>query len=206
MFCGLLCPFGFLQDVLYKLGSIRIEIPKCLTYIKYVILIGLVLLLPYYFESPLFCKICPVAVLEAGFPHALLDEEVGGKLFNQETGMFIGWVFLGKTIFLTAILLAVVNMKRPFCRIFCPLGALLGIFNRFSLLGISVDRDSCNKCQLCARMCPVDISIYDDQDSAECVRCMKCTHCKEISANVQPLPFCKSSRGPDEMVQEQTEI
>jgi len=189
MFCGLLCPFGYLQDLLYRLGSIRIEIPHYLCYVKYVVLAGLVLLLPYFLGVPAFCKICPAAVLEAGFPHALLDSEVAGKLFNQETGMFIGWFFLGKTVFLTAILLATVNMKRPFCRVLCPLGALLGLFNRFSTMKIAVNRETCSRCDRCARVCPVDISIYDNPDSAECVRCWQCIHCKDVSAGMRLLPL-----------------
>ncbi|MBN2467637.1 MAG: 4Fe-4S binding protein [Deltaproteobacteria bacterium] len=194
MFCGLVCPFGLLQDVLFKLGSIRIEIPPYLRFVKYVILIVLVMLLPYFVGLPTFCKVCPTAILEAGFPHALIDQDVGSKLFNQETGMFIGWMFLIKAVLLAVILLASVNMKRPFCRVLCPLGALLGLFNRFTLLGISVKKESCNKCQLCARLCPVDLSIYSDPDSAECVRCMKCTYCKEVSAKIQPLSLSMRRR------------
>jgi len=189
MFCGLLCPFGYLQDLLYRLGSIRIEIPRYLCYVKYGVLAVLVLLLPYFLGLPTFCKICPAAVLEAGFAHALLDADVGGKLFNQETGMFVGWFFLGKTILLTAVLLATVNMKRPFCRVLCPLGALLGLFNRLSTVKIAVNRETCSQCNRCARVCPVDISIYDNPDSPECVRCWQCVHCKDVSAGMRLVPL-----------------
>lgn len=193
--CGLLCPFGYLQDLLYKLGRVRIEIPKNLLYLKYVVLIGLVFLLTFYFALPAFCKICPVAVLEAGFPLAYLDENVWGKLFNQETGMFMGWMFLVKAILLTIILVAAVSIKRPFCRTLCPLGALLGIFNRWSVISISVDPEKCTKCGRCPRMCPVDINISNDPDSPECIRCMKCASCEAISLTPRliPLPFQKNA-------------
>lgn len=191
MSCGLLCPFGYLQDFLYKLGSVRIEVPKYLLYFKYVILAGFVFLLSFYFAFPAFCKICPVGTLEAGFPLAFLDGKI--ELFNQESGKFTGWIFLLKTIFLTGILIATVNIKRPFCRILCPLGGLLGIFNKFSVISISVDSENCDKCERCARMCPVDLDISDNPDSAECVRCMKCTSCESVSANLRliPLPLSK---------------
>jgi polyferredoxin len=193
--CGLLCPFGYLQDLLYKLGSVRIEIPKYVLNVKYVILVMLVIVVPFYTSLPVFCKICPVAVLEAGFPLAFIEESVQGKLFNQETGMFTGWMFLLKTLFLTGVLLAAVRIKRPFCRILCPLGALLGIFNRFSIVGISVDQEKCTKCELCARMCPMDIDISSNPDSPECVRCMKCTSCEGVSLVLRliPLPFQKNA-------------
>jgi len=193
MSCGLLCPFGYLQDVLYKLGSVRMEIPKKFLYVKYLVLVILVFILPFYLTFPAFCKVCPVAVLEAGFPLAFLDESVQVKLFNQETGMFIGWMFLVKTIFLAVILVAAVRIKRPFCRILCPLGALLGICNRVSIISISVDLDKCTGCERCARMCPVDIDISKDLGSPECIRCMKCTSCEAVSLTLRalPLPFQK---------------
>ena len=196
MACGLLCPFGFLQDLLFKLGVVRREIAGWLTYIKYAVLVMLVFVLTAYFAFPAFCKICPVAVLEAGFPLNLLNEDVASRLFNQDTGMFIGWMFLIKTCFLGGILVASVSIKRPFCRILCPLGALLSLFNRISIFSISVDMEKCAACNRCTRMCPVDISIYDFPDSPECVRCMKCTSCEAVSAKLRliPLPGDKWSK------------
>ncbi len=193
MACGLLCPFGFLQDLLFKLGNVRKEVPRCLTYLKYAVLVMLVFVFTAYFAFPVFCKICPVAVLEAGFPMSLLDEDVASRLFDQDTGMFIGWMFLIKTFFLGGILVAAVSIKRPFCRILCPLGALLALFNRISIVSISVDMEKCDSCNRCTRKCPVDISIYDVPDSPECVRCMKCTSCEAVSANLRliPLPLNK---------------
>ncbi len=195
MGCGLLCPFGFLQDFLFRLGKVRIEIPGYWFHLKYAVLFGVVIALSFYLALPAFCKICPVALLEAGFPLAFLEEEVAGRLFNQSSGMFTGWMFLIKTFLLTSILIASLSIKRPFCRIFCPLGALLGLFNRFSIIHIHVDYDTCNNCERCERMCPVDLNITRNSDSAECVRCMKCTSCKSISTKLRllPLPFVKNA-------------
>ncbi|MFH1153638.1 MAG: 4Fe-4S binding protein [Pseudomonadota bacterium] len=186
--CGLLCPFGLLQDILFRLGSVRIPLPKGFTYIKYGILLGVVGAASYLLGVPAFCKICPVAVLEAGYPNLLLHTEISNRLFNPETQAFTGWFFLFKTLTLVLLVLMSTRIKRPFCRIFCPLGALFGLFNRFSVVHISVDKNSCNSCQRCARICPVDLDVYQNPDSPECILCMKCTSCNCISARFRPIP------------------
>lgn len=187
--CGLLCPFGLIQDILFKLGTVRIPLPAGMAWIKYGILLGIVGLATYFLTIPAFCKLCPVAVLEAGYPHAFLDPSVFARIYNSDTHTFLGWLFLFKTLLLTALLLAAVRIKRPFCRILCPLGALFGLFNRFSIVHISVDTSTCNSCQRCARICPVDLDIYRNPDSPECILCMKCTSCKSISVTSRLIPF-----------------
>ena len=189
MACGLLCPFGLLQDLLYRCGSVRIPLPRGFTYIKYAVLAGVVGLATYILAQPVFCKLCPVAVLEAGFPHVLLDPAVQDRLFYPDPYRFTGWFFLVKTLSLVLLILLAMRIKRPFCRIFCPLGALLGLFNRFSLVHVSVDKNRCNSCQRCARICPVDLNIHEHPDSPECILCMKCTTCPCITPGVRPVPL-----------------
>jgi len=189
MACGLLCPFGFVQDLLFKFGTIRIVIPQRLVYIKYVLLFLVVFAMSAYFGLPAFCKICPVAVLEAGIPMALINSNVSQKLFNPESGKFIGWIFTFKIVFALGLLILAVNIKRPFCRILCPLGALFGLCNRCSNTCIRVDPDLCNKCQLCARKCPVDLNISENPESAECLRCLRCTFCDAVTVDTRLLTF-----------------
>lgn len=45
--CGFLCPFGLLQELLYKIPSKKITLPKWTRYIKYGVLLLLVFLLPF---------------------------------------------------------------------------------------------------------------------------------------------------------------
>lgn len=189
MTCGLLCPFGFLQDILFKRGKVRIPLPNFFRWFKYLVLLVIVILAAFYFAAPVFCKLCPAGTLEAGFPMAILDETVKARIFDPEIGWVSGWLFLLKTAILTLILLAALNIKRPFCRIFCPLGALFSLFNRFSILRINVDQKTCNHCEQCARICPVDLNISTDPDSPECIRCMKCTTCRSISPGMRLLPL-----------------
>ncbi|MCX8014523.1 MAG: 4Fe-4S binding protein, partial [candidate division WOR-3 bacterium] len=69
-------------------------------------------------------------------------------------------------------------IKRFFCRVLCPIGAIYSVFNRFSLVKMSVDANKCgvNKCNICRKVCPMDINIYDNPNAKECIRCLECKH------------------------------
>lgn len=168
--CGWLCPFGFLQDLLGKLKRKKLAIPRQLTFLKFVLL-PLVILLPILvldqngIGSPYFCRfICPAGTLTAGVPLLL-----AGTGFRS----LLGPVFLGKLFFLVLILTGAVLTYRPFCRVFCPLGAFLGLFNRFSLFRLSTS-SSCNDCGRCIKACPAELQLPRQQNSAECIRCLEC--------------------------------
>lgn len=85
------------------------------------------------------------------------------------TGWLIGLIFLA-ILFLNRI------RPRFWCRILCPLGALLGIFSRFSILRLEKYPDKCTMCNLCARHCQGAASPRPDQDweTAECLMCLNC--------------------------------
>ncbi len=51
--CGWACPFGMFQDLLYKIPFVQFRIPNWTRFVKYAILIGLVILVPIIF-SPAF--------------------------------------------------------------------------------------------------------------------------------------------------------
>jgi MauM/NapG family ferredoxin protein len=75
--------------------------------------------------------------------------------------------------------LLALNAVRPrfWCRYVCPLGGLLGLVSRFSLLRRTVDQDKCNSCRRCARECPVNAIDSEKayaSDPAECILCLEC--------------------------------
>jgi ferredoxin-type protein NapH len=170
--CGWLCPFGFLQELMYKIKTRKFHIPKFLTYMKYVVLAVFVFLLPllimdrFGFGQTWFCKwICPAGTLEAGVPLASLNEGIRSQL---------GFLFSWKMAILVLFLVWMIVSKRPFCRTTCPLGAIFALFNKVSLFRMVVDDDKCTLCNKCLRDCPVDIKVYEGPNSPECIRCLKC--------------------------------
>jgi ferredoxin len=136
--CGFLCPFGLLQDLLHKVKTPKLKknsITRILSYLKYVILVVFVVLMPLIysvqsFPLPGFCKyICPSGtLLGAG---GLLSNEANSNMFPM-----LGPLFTWKFCLLVLILLSCIFIYRAFCRFLCPLGAIYGLFNRISILGI----------------------------------------------------------------------
>ena len=172
--CGFLCPFGWLQDLLHKIPGKKLSTKKLkpLTYLKYVVLLLTVILLPALVVNdvgmgdPFFCKyICPQGVLEGAIPLAAVDQGIRSAL-----GALFNW----KLAVLIAIVVLAVVFYRPFCKWICPLGAFYGLMNKVSLLGIKVDQRKCVSCGTCAAACKMDVAITESPNSTECIRCGKC--------------------------------
>lgn len=174
--CGWLCPFGLVQDLLYKIPFVKKlkKLPgdRWLKWLKYVILVVLVILLPLFAVDivgqgqPWFCKyVCPSGTLMAGVPLVLLNEGLRAA---------IGWLYAWKLLILIGILLLSVLVYRPFCRYLCPLGAIYGLFNPVALARYRIDRDKCTRCGACQRACKLDIRTFETPNSPECIRCGDC--------------------------------
>lgn len=174
--CGWLCPFGLVQDLLHKIPFVkkvkRLPFDKYLRWLKYVILAVFVFALPMFLTGysgygvPWFCKlICPSGTLLAGLPLVAT---------NPSLQQVAGWLFIWKVGLLLFFVLLSVKVYRPFCRYICPLGAIYGLFNKFSLYRYEIDESKCNKCGLCHKKCDMDVEVYKNPNSAECIRCGKC--------------------------------
>lgn len=170
--CGLLCPFGFLQDLLDRIPFLpkrnRFPGDRQLRRLKYGILIVFVILLPLCVPlTPFFCKyICPSGTL-AGILLSLHDSLVRAQL---------GGLFLWKAGVLIAVLAACLMIYRPFCKYLCPLGAIYGLMNRASLYRMHHDEEECVGCGKCARVCKMCVNPAQTPNSPECIRCGECTN------------------------------
>ena len=173
--CGWLCPFGLVQDLLYKIPVFqkKKQLPghKILKYGKYVVLMGLVVigsafLFTGFAKVPAFCKfLCPSGTLFGAVPLLTVSE----MLRSQAGGLFL-W----KLGILLVLLVASVKVYRPFCQYLCPLGAIYGWFNKFSLVQIRWEKESCTSCGACQKACPVNLPPEKISVSAECIRCGMC--------------------------------
>lgn len=171
LICGWMCPFGFLQDLAAKVPTPKFDPPRSAGYLRYVVLIGTVLAIPYLFgeEHPLFvCRICPAGALEAAVPNML------GQAFAGEQ---IAWPNALKLIIVVLFLVAIFFMKRPWCRLLCPLGAIFSLFNRVSAFFLRFDADECNHCERCHKLCEYGIEPEKTPNNLSCIRCLECTKC-----------------------------
>lgn len=177
--CGWACPFGFVQDLLGKLAPRKISLPGWVGHIRYVVLVGLVLILPailgfkgipFEEQAVSICRLSPAGALEAGLPYSIQSVMAGN-----------GWVMSGlKTGILLAFVAAALFIHRPWCRIFCPLGGLLALFNRFSLFHLRYNPKECSECNLCRSRCSMGVKVDQRVNVSGCVRCLECTTCGAI--------------------------
>lgn len=163
LFCGWLCPFGALQEILsavavkLRFKHIRLSesLHRKLIYIKYPILIGLVALSFYSLKwSEKISEIEPFK--------------------TSITLLFIrDWPFV---IYAVALLLIGMFIHKFYCRYVCPLGAglaMIGLLRRVEWL----ERISlCGKpCQTCHHRCQIDAIKRDGSvDYNECIQCLEC--------------------------------
>lgn len=195
--CGWLCPFGLVQDLLHKIPFPkklrRLPGDRVLKYLKYVILVGFVIVLPLTVldivgqGQPWFCKyICPSGTLFAGIPLIASNPPLRAAL---------GWLFTWKAAILVALLLLSIVVYRPFCRYLCPLGAIYGLFNPVALYRFRIDAEKCTQCGACQHACKLDISVWQTPNSPECIRCGDCRRACPHGAicTVNPVPQYRKS-------------
>lgn len=176
LICGWLCPFGWAQDLLYKIPLFQKKktLPghHWLKKLPYVVLIVFVILLPSVVTGitgigdPWFCKyICPSGTLFGGIPLTAVNEGL-----RTACGALFQW----KTLLLLTILVLSIKYSRPFCKYVCPLGAIYGCFNPISFYRLKVDEDKCVRCGKCQQACCADIPVWEKPNSPDCIRCGDC--------------------------------
>ena len=173
--CGWLCPFGWVQDLIYRIPFCKkvraFPFERVLRKLKYAVLAVLVIGLPLLsaFSGvlvPWFCKVlCPSGTLFAGIPLVLANPSYSSQ---------IGFLFWWKVGVLLALLSLSLLISRPFCRYLCPLGAIYGMLNRISLVHLRYESEKCVACGKCVSVCAMGVDPKTQFDSAECIRCGRC--------------------------------
>jgi len=163
VFCGWLCPFGALQELLNRIAvhfnvrqfSAPFPINERLFSIKYVIFLGL-------------------------FALSLGPVEMAAQMMEVEPFKTVialkfvrAWPFV---VYAVILLVAGLFVNRMFCRYLCPLGAALAIPANNRMFDWLKRRHQCGaECQVCAIRCPVQ-AIHPDGhiDLHECIYCLDC--------------------------------
>lgn len=177
-FCGWVCPFGFLQDLLHKIPSKKRVLPLWSGWGRIPLFLLLVALVPYYTQRLFFCDLCP-----PGTVTRLVQQAAGLPLFIKSPE---GVMALLSVFILLAVVAAAVFVSRPFCTLLCPIGGVYGLLNRVSGYHLSVDRDTCTDCKACRCHCPQGISPHETPNHSLCTRCLSCTRsCAALSSDVR---------------------
>jgi len=161
VYCGSLCPFAIVEELLYKLikrqkgkvPNFSNKIDQNARYAKYIILAA-VIIISFIIGNSSAASIEPFLTL-----------------FTQNATA-IGWALL------ILMLVAAVFHFRFWCKYLCPVGAFLGLIAKRSLFKIKLEK-TCIHCDLCDRFCPTRaIAMDSDQtphiDYPECIVCGEC--------------------------------
>jgi NosR/NirI family transcriptional regulator, nitrous oxide reductase regulator len=164
LFCGWVCPFGSLSEMLYKLGGVlglkrwQFAVPRHwhnrLKWVKYGIFFGLV----------------AVSMFSMTLAEMLAEVE------PFKTTFLVGW---GQrawpyTAFAAALLGLSLFTERPFCKYLCPLGASLAMPSTFRWFGLR-RKAECSTCHACAVGCGAQaIDQHGRIDHRECLHCLDC--------------------------------
>ena len=184
-FCGFMCSFGALGDLFWfisrKLFKFKFRVnekaDRILKYIKYVLLLGIVILIWS------FAIIQPDAAYSPWTIFGIYSSLGGWQnlTYLLSIGSFV----------LLAIIILSVFIQRFFCRYLCPLGAIYALLSHFRLFRIRKPRETCKSCRLCSTACPMGIPTYkyDVIKSDECINCFICTsNCIKKNAKADAIP------------------
>jgi ferredoxin-type protein NapH len=174
IWCGFICPFGLIQDLLDRmrqwlcLDSIRFneKQQQWLNLIKWELL---VIFLVINFVGVSFCYFCPVLGIVP---------PLAGR---------VGSITMSGLIAVAVVALSFLK-RRFWCNI-CPLGLLIGLLHRLSLVRLYKDCQACTECGACYEACPMLIkSIYTERvktdiTTHDCIMCGECINkCPENNA------------------------
>ncbi len=190
VYCGWLCPFGALQELLNKLAKFfnikQVKIPwgvhERLWAVKYLIFLGLLAASLYSLEwAEHLSEIEP-------FKTSIILK------FSRT------WPFVAYALILLIIGLFI---ERFYCRYLCPLGAALAIpakLRIFSWLK-RYPKDCGAPCQTCANECMVD-AIHPEGNIND-NECMQCLHCQVVYKDQHKCPVVVKNNKRDERHKQQ---
>ncbi len=166
-FCGWICPFGAVQDALtWVRRTLRlpgVDVParldRVLRWGRYVVL-GVILAMSFATARLWFADYDPYLALFGLH-----------WLFGSDSALW--WAGLSV---LAIVVIGSLVIDRFWCRYACPLGGVLSLLGRFSLLRLRRSASACTDCTLCDAACPVAVrpSAAAPLVSSDCVGCMDC--------------------------------
>ncbi|MBO4876458.1 MAG: 4Fe-4S binding protein [Ruminococcus sp.] len=182
-FCGFICSFGTMQDLLNAVGK----------------------LIPYKVKisekADKYLKLLKYAVLAFVATGVWGFSVTGDSLWSPWTvfGIYTSlsaWSSLEYFLTLGGLLLLLIVIgslfiERFFCKYLCPLGAIFSLLSRTRLYPVKRKSGKCGNCRLCTSKCAMSIPLhrYDEVSSGECINCMKCAeNCPKDNISADTLP------------------
>jgi len=196
VFCNWICPYGTLHQFVGWLFNTRKPADRWASnryrpiyFLKYAILaLFLILAAMGALQIGLLDPICLMyrtfATVVAPASDALAGQaaerlSIDGTWLDSlkfapgaERRVFVGSFWIGLLLF--GLVAMNVVIPRFFCRVLCPLGALLGVFSRAAIFRINRDVHRCTDCNMCLSRCEGASDPQGQLRLSECFSCMNC--------------------------------
>ncbi len=193
VFCSWICPLGILNHVMSALPSVLKRRARMLSnewrpiyQTKYYILIALLVLAAFGVLQ--VGLLDPIALVVRSFAVSVLPglQKAGLPLYATQPTFLGGWLI---GLLLLVILGANRFVMRLWCRMLCPLGALLGALARHSLFRIHKEPSKCLSCHKCSEACHGACDPHGSIRVSDCVMCLNClTACPQGGIRYGFLP------------------
>lgn len=174
IYCSTICPLGIFQDVVNNLSSRRKGKARRFRFRKesHLIRYGVLTLFAIAWGAGVQLV---VAILE---PYSAF----GRMVRSIASPMSLGWaLIIVAAVTLIAIVLLAWIYGRLYCNTICPIGTLLGLLSRVSLLRPVIDESKCIDCHACEKKCKASCidSANKEIDRSRCIVCFDCIeNCK----------------------------
>lgn len=193
VYCSVICPLGVMQDIISWFASRRkknrFSYSPAKSWLRYAVLV--------IFIATLVAGFGAIALLVA--PYSAFGRiaqnlfaplwKWGNNLFAYIAERLDSYAFYSTEVTVgswttfavaaaTLIIVGILAWRngRTYCNTICPIGTVLGLLSRFSLLKPIIDTEKCINCKLCARKCKAACIDIDNHtiDYSRCVVCMDC--------------------------------
>lgn len=193
VYCSVICPLGVFQDVVARLARGRKKMPytysKPKSWLRYGVLViyvlavllgvhALVALLDPYavYGRAAHSFLQPLWMWGNNLLASLAERMDSYAFYSVEVWLKSLPVLIVAAVMLVLVIVLAARNGRTYCNTICPVGTMLGFFSRFALFRITIDKEKCNGCTLCARNCKaacIDVKNHA-VDGSRCVACMDC--------------------------------
>ena len=214
IYCSIICPLGVMQDAIawFRKKKNKYNYSPERTVLRYTVLViacaslalGVAwiggLIFPYSTYGRIVSTIFAPLYKLANNGLAALAEHYGSYAFYEVDVWFKSISALAVAL-LTWGIIAVLAWKggRTWCNTICPVGTLLGLISRHSLLKMTIDTEKCKNCRKCERNCKASC-IDLDTHTVDYSRCVVCGNC-ELQCAHDALHFTSlSSKGSSQKV------
>lgn len=192
VFCSFACPLGILnhvfsyrRDLTYR-AKLAANRWRPAYKLKYYVLLTVLTLSAFGVQQA--GLIDPISLVTRSFALLVFPglQLAGVPIYAAQPTSHGGWLI---GLLFLAILAANRFVPRLWCRLLCPLGALLGLIGKYSLFRIHRDANACVACGRCASDCAGACEPDGDFRASDCLMCLNCVDsCSRSGITYRFLP------------------